>query len=226
MCIESQERNYKITVVMAIICLGWCITSVCAADEKLSSVSNPYITIDPIGNHTVTEIFFVNGTTNLPVGEPLHVHSFIGSYQPGPNHGSGIDAYTSVEPGYGGVNIWSCNISPVLWVRYNGYAGETHDFKLFMAGDYAVTVDRFCPPNFCSPTNISNEFTISSVNSGITSDLAPTGITPVTPVQLSTSLVTTNTSSIPPTPSVPVSGAVPVLAVVTMIILWAGWCRP
>ena len=38
----------------------------------LAQISSPYyITIDPIGNHTVSDLFFVKGTTNLPAGENL-----------------------------------------------------------------------------------------------------------------------------------------------------------
>ncbi len=31
----------------------------------------PYIMIDPIGNHVIGDIFFINGTTNLPVSQNL-----------------------------------------------------------------------------------------------------------------------------------------------------------
>ena len=35
------------------------------------SSTGPFITFDPIGNHTIGDVFFINGTTNLPVSENL-----------------------------------------------------------------------------------------------------------------------------------------------------------
>jgi len=38
-----------------------------ADNVSVTPVTTPFITIDSIGNHSVGEVFFVNGTTNLPV---------------------------------------------------------------------------------------------------------------------------------------------------------------
>jgi hypothetical protein len=59
--------------LMAIVFLFLCSASVSAADNSSVAVSDHYITIDPIGNHTIGDVFFINGTTNLPVSEKLTI---------------------------------------------------------------------------------------------------------------------------------------------------------
>ncbi len=40
------------------------------------SSATPFIMIDPIRNHTNGELFFINGTTNLPITEKLTMHIY------------------------------------------------------------------------------------------------------------------------------------------------------
>jgi hypothetical protein len=32
---------------------------------------DPFITIDPSGNHSIGDVFFINGTTNLPANDTI-----------------------------------------------------------------------------------------------------------------------------------------------------------
>jgi hypothetical protein len=42
-----------------------------ANDANATPVTAPFIVIDPIGNHAIGDVFYINGTTNLPVTENL-----------------------------------------------------------------------------------------------------------------------------------------------------------
>jgi len=197
-----------------------------AGTVNASSDTHYFITIDPIGNHSVTDVFFVNGTTNLPVGDTLLVQGYLNRFQPGPSFGSSIYTYISVEPGYSGVNVWSCNLSPVRWVTFHGYAGHTHDIRSFFeSNDYVVTICENSS-QYISDEVFSNSFAITSVNSGVTPNVSQTNNTSVTiTVHPSMSTVTENTTPLPPTPSVPLSGILPVLAITTMAVVWSVYLR-
>ena len=187
-----------------------------------SSDTHYFITIDPIGNHSVSDVFFVNGTTNLPVGDTLLVQGFIDQFRPGPNWGGSMYEYTSVEPGYGGVNVWSCNLTPVLWKTFNGYAGYTQDIRYFFESDEYVVAISENSTQHTSGTVYSNHFTISYMNSGATPNVSQTSIaTETTTLLTSPSPVTVNTTPIPPTPPVPLSGIVSVAALTTMAVVWS-----
>ncbi|WP_321506988.1 hypothetical protein [uncultured Methanoregula sp.] len=180
-----------------------------------------FITIDPIGNHSVSDIFFVNGTTNLPVGDILLVQGYNGQFTPGRRGGSYIVAYIPVEPGYGGVNIYSFNLSPVLWETIRTVQPiRTHDFRYFIESDsYIVQIWANRSPNNINV--FSNYFTILSGEPGALPAVSQTSIAPGTTTILpSLSPVTVNTTPIPPTPSVPLSGILPVLAITTMAVVW------
>ena len=44
-----------------------------AENVNVTPVTTPFITIDPIGKHTIGDVFFINGTTNLPLSENLTI---------------------------------------------------------------------------------------------------------------------------------------------------------
>jgi len=72
----SKIRFYFAIIVVSIVLM---LIPVTAANQNFSSTGTAnassdtyyFITIDPIGNHTVDDVFFINGTTNLPVTELL-----------------------------------------------------------------------------------------------------------------------------------------------------------
>ena len=188
-----------------------------------SSDVHYFITIDPIGNHSVSDVFFVNGTSNLPVGVPLIVETpeSRNKHQSFEWH---LERNTSVQQGNSGVNIWSCNISPVLWETY----GASHDIRQFETGQRYIAV--YPDPDFSYVQTFaygeSNEFTIFPVDSGPTQDVSQTSIAPVmTTVPLSTGPTTRYTPPHSPTPSVPLSGILPVLAITTMAVVWSIYMR-
>ena len=191
-----------------------------------SSDTYYFITIDPIGNHSVSDVFFVNGTTNLPVGDTLLVEGSSYDVVPGRRWGSDISVTVSVLPGYDGVNIWSCNLSPILWNTWgSGLTRPTHDIKYFYSGDsFFVRIWANRSPNDIN--ELSNRFTISSVESGVLPAVSQTSIAPVTTTApVSPGLTTVNAPPLSPTPSVPLSGILPVLAITTMAVVWSIYLR-
>ena len=192
-----------------------------AADIGSTSVTNPYITIDPIGNHTICDVFFINGTTNLPVGDILRIETLESpvKHQIFEWH---LETNTSVQQGKSGVNIWSCNISPMLWKTY----GASHDIRQFETGQRYIAVypeDSF-PAQFAYIE--SNEFTIFPVASGPAQDVSQTGIVKgTTTVPPSPALTVVSKTSSPATTAVSLSGILPVLAITTMAVVWSIYLR-
>jgi hypothetical protein len=193
------------------------------ATVNASSDAHYFITIEPISNHTASDIIIINGTTNLPAGDILLVQGYNSIFQPGPMVGSYIIAYISVEPGYAGMNIWSCNLSPILWNTWvNSPTGPSHDIRHFIESDsYIISIWANRSPNDINA--FSNYFTISSVELGALPSVSQISIAPETTTILpSPSPVTVHhTTSIPPTPSVPLSGILPVLAITTIAAVWS-----
>ena len=186
-------------------------------DINQTSASQPYyITIDPIGNHTVNEVIFINGTTNLPISENLSISVNDNSFNPAGLYGSFFDTTIPIQLGENGVNYWSCNITPTLslWKTYGGRGPPTNDIKYFILGDFVATVES-------NNVIVNSElFTISSVESGGTSTPTRTQTPSPTPT---TSLPLTQTAEItlPPstTPASPLSLIVPMIAITGVVVL-------
>jgi hypothetical protein len=83
--------------------------------NETPTIIPPFITIDPIGNHTAGDVFFINGTTNLPVTDnvSLNLDTYCNEFRP--HMKSEIDPeYISISnipivPGIAGINLWSFN---------------------------------------------------------------------------------------------------------------------
>jgi len=97
-------------------------TSAPIPTNTLVANSTPFITIDPIGNHAIGDVFFINGTTDLPVSENLTVQiieSFhlgtkadLGAYVHGITEDIPISPITISNTG---VHQWSFNVTdPVM----------------------------------------------------------------------------------------------------------------
>jgi hypothetical protein len=76
--------------------------------------TNPFISVDPIGDKNVGDIFTVTGTTNLPAGTNLFVRIEPASF--GPEGGvngefSGAAGGVDVVAGTGGINTWSMEVN-------------------------------------------------------------------------------------------------------------------
>ena len=83
--------------------------------------AEPFITIDPIGNHSTGDVFFINGTTNLPVSENLilEIRDYAWTWRlhmkdepnvPPPGYYAYLP-YVSIIPGITGINQWSVNVT-------------------------------------------------------------------------------------------------------------------
>ncbi|MGA2121822.1 MAG: hypothetical protein ABSG49_07240 [Methanoregula sp.] len=174
--------------------------------------TTPFITIDPIGNHTVSDVFFVNGTTNLPVGGNLSVVIEDG-YEPG---GGGPNFYRTIpiQSGENGMNFWSCNITPTLWSPGHRVQGWfTFTAANFPPGNYGVEVTWEY-----NVTRYQN-LTIFPAKSKEPSTPLSTQI-PSPTSTISASLNQTTEIPIPPSPA-PFSPAVPIMAVAVVGILRA-----
>ena len=82
--------------------------------------STPFITIDPIGNHSIGDVFFINGTTNLPVSDSLII--FVSSVgNPPGGYGSSFQSTIPITPGENGINFWSCDVNTTAgWLSFHG----------------------------------------------------------------------------------------------------------
>jgi len=79
----------------------------------------PIIVIDPLGNHTIDEEFFINGTTNLAVSDgSLLLQIGSGEFNPGGFGSSYYRSNVSIQQGEHGVNIWSAKVEPSQWEVY------------------------------------------------------------------------------------------------------------
>ena len=87
--------------------------------DNVTPIITSFITIDPIGNHTIGDVFFINGTTNLPVTQNLtiHVYPLASTHEPRgriPPPGIFVDGIPIV-PITNGVNRWSVNVTNGYW---------------------------------------------------------------------------------------------------------------
>jgi hypothetical protein len=142
--------------------------------------SAPYITIDPIGNHTAGDVFFINGTTNLPTGVNIAV-VVVGISQEGSGEGSDLNTTVLVTPGKRGINSWSCKITPDLWLTTLSHNGKPqHEPKDFMPGVFFVIVDS---PDVANKSYFAESpgFFIFA-NTSATTQATPSPLPPVLPL--------------------------------------------
>ncbi|MDD1701458.1 MAG: hypothetical protein LUQ31_00570 [Methanoregula sp.] len=136
--------NPKLSVVIAAcVVLAVMALMVPVAAENIVNQSNAsepyYITIDPIGNHTVNDVFFINGTTNLPSGTNFSIDIF--KYGSDPLISvSYFSSTIPVQSGKNGTNFWSCNITPTFWTTFSKNHGPTQDIKYFIPDDFLAFV--------------------------------------------------------------------------------------
>jgi len=162
-----KESNVKLGVIIIVmVILVGCIP-VAGAENTVNQTNaseSYYITIDSIGNHTIGDIIYINGTTNLPTSENLSISVNDNSFNPAGQYGSFFDTTIPVQPGENGVNYWFCNITPTLslWKTYGGRGLPTSDIKYFIAGDFIALVGSN------NVTAQSNLFTISLEEENVT----------------------------------------------------------
>ncbi len=183
-----------------------------------SSVSptEPFFMVDPIGNHAIGDIFFINGTTNLPVSQNLtmgivsykyimrpHMKNELG---PGP-HSSAYMKGIPISSAFPGTNRWAANVTDAV--------------KELESGDYLVQVDsqinESCNITGCRIPDVSTTavFTHLTANKSIKSDVLQTTVqnssTVQPPISATTVPHTTQSASLPL--------ALPIVVFVAIVIL-------
>jgi hypothetical protein len=92
-----------------------------ADDANVTPSTTPFITIDPIGNHTIGDVFFINGTIRNSTTENVSVHldTFCNMFRPHMKSEIAPGYYTisniPIEHGEKGVNRWSVNITDFIF---------------------------------------------------------------------------------------------------------------
>ena len=92
-------------------------------------VTGPFITIDPVGNHTQGEIFFINGTTDNDPGKTVTLS--ISCFDSPFGRVSTFQSPVIIKTGNRGVNYWSYNVSasPDLWQYTQKILNENSSVK-------------------------------------------------------------------------------------------------
>ena len=125
----------KINSLIFGILLAVSIIPLVSADNgNVTLNTTPFITIDPIGNQTIDNVFFINGTTNLPASnDSLLIQIETADFNPA-GWGSDYRSNVSIQPGENGVNLWSCNVTTDRWVTFPGPEPDA------VPGEYVVMV--------------------------------------------------------------------------------------
>ena len=179
-----MEKSGKIILLapFAIVLAALIIVPLASADEgNAIPATTPFITIDPLEDHTLDEVFFISGTTNLPVSDsPLLLEIGSNWYNPG-GSGCGYQSNVTIEPGENGINTWSCNATPDLWQTY-GIGPRPHITAGAVTGEYMVKVSSPDPrisanaTGFFSILPSEDTKTSTAVNPGFTPTPAATTI--------------------------------------------------
>jgi len=194
--IRKPKIHFQIVLGTALLFLICIVAPASAADISSTSVTNPYITIDPIGNHTIGEVFFINGTTNLPVSENLTIDVYPGT----PHRGVGgrIEPGIVVDrililSGMNGVNHWSVNVTDGYWTD-----------EEFIVHIWATT--------FIPEDPIYQIFTMLAPDNTIPIQITSAFSTPSPSVQ----------ATIPVSPVAPTSQAAPLSVILSVIAVFSG----
>jgi PKD repeat protein len=122
-------------VLLALLLLiPWCSAGSVQAQSTTALPAQPFITINPIGNQTIDNVFFITGTTNLPASNnSLLIQIETANFNPA-GWGSDYRSNVSIQPGEQGVNLWSCNVTTDRWVTFPGPEPDA------VPGDYIVMI--------------------------------------------------------------------------------------
>jgi len=175
--------SLKINSLIFGIILALSIIPLISADNgNVTPNTTPFIAIDPIGNHTIDEAFFINGTTNLAAfNKSLKLIIF----EPNPSGvGSSYTSNVSIQSGKNGVNTWSGYVIPSQWTTSTLHGASIPN--LVNPGDYTVIVE--------SPgADDTQFFSLLPSESGSTPTQTSTTPTMLTTPSLITSTVGTST---------------------------------
>jgi hypothetical protein len=209
---DHRLHNTKILGLLAIVFVFLCSVSVSAADNSSIADSDHYIKLDPIGNHTIGEVFFINGTTNLPVSENLTVNIALMDWIQRGNRektssggnppGEGVTFRAiSISPYLPGTNQWSANITGTINV-----SGE-YFLNVFSYVNYTCGYKCSVPE-----VDVYEHFFLLPENNSQFSH----AITQIPPVILPSTSATLVPS---PTQSTPLPLVLPIAAIATIVVL-------
>ncbi|MDD5187049.1 MAG: hypothetical protein PHF57_02450 [Methanoregula sp.] len=132
-----------------------------AEHDNVTPITTSFITIDPIGNHTIGDVFIVHGTTNIPVSENLNISlivyalGYYNSAKYDPNNIStlyhrGYFKELKLTPGTNGINQWSENLTDLDWRPNNKYLIGVFSSNRDVETDEVFTM---LPENFNASTD-------------------------------------------------------------------------
>ena len=160
-----------------------------------TNASEPYyITIDPIGNHTIGDVFFINGTTNLPTTDNLIIMIGNRAYDPSgqsPYYGFVIRNIPILpfSQKSNGTNQWRVNVSDP--VKENLVSGEYLAVAHWMQNDSLSDASYFSllPARNSTPALIQTTIPISTTpfQTGQTTPSSP--FTPALPIAVVAAMV-------------------------------------
>lgn len=109
--------------------------------------STPFITMNPVGNYTIGNVLYINGTTNLPLNVTLSGVIYPGYGYPG-YRGPPLPAWDLknilVTPGPSGINLWSVNATDIgvsgLSTEWSTYLVSVQDTTGFVSAGQYITV--------------------------------------------------------------------------------------
>ena len=194
---EIVKKKLLMCIILLVVITG--IPTAGAAPSQA-----PFITIDPIGNHTVGDIFFINGTTNLGHWEnTLDLDIEWWAFNPAGRWSSMYITNASIRPVGNGTGHWSAEVLPAQWEMYTDVEHRTTVFRDADPGEYVAYAESTSP---LGPAVISQQ----------TFFLVP-GENNVTPEMPDTTAVPgTNDTE---TPSSPIPAASPFAGIAAVVIV-------
>jgi hypothetical protein len=172
-----------------------------------ASSETPFITIDPIGNHTIGDVFFINGTTSLSVTENLtggirttaYIMAMKSSHI---NYPSAILPDISIVSTPSGTNRWSVNVTDVVVTNLNDQP-EWSPYVVVVRSKENSSIEAY------------QEFSLLPATNATPVTALQTTIQRPSPVQPTTSAVTV----LPTTRSSPLPVALPIAILAAIVIL-------
>ena len=209
-----MKRGFPASVIPVAIFLLIVAMIPPASAAAPASVTEPFITIDPIGNHTAGVVFFINGTTNLGRWEnTLDLDIEWWAFNPAGRWSPMYITNASIQPVGNGTGIWSAEILPAQWEMYTDVEHRTTVFCDAGPGEYVAYAESTSP---LGPAVLSQQ-TFFVVPPETTSTPGLSNITPL-PESGGTGIATSPTRQAAPLP-----GIVPVIAIVAGMIFLASF---
>ena len=192
------------------------IVPLASADAgNVTAVTTPFITIDPLGNQTIDEVFFINGTTNLAaLNDSLTLQIESANANPG-GVGSGFKSNVPVRPGENGINAWSVNATTNLWGTFTEPGQQSSISDGVTPGEYYVNIYSADP--FAIATQ--SFFMLSSKNPVTQNQTSASTTIPGQSSHIGSVEPSTGTTTSPIREDTPLPGMIPIIAIIVCMVL-------